>query len=111
MQSVQPVSLAATSEEQRKLVQKALRPSIVGPYLEALFHPHGANGTPGRAIESRVLDVKYEPGEYCTVLYQFGERMVIGTITWSEADDEVPASPYVIEQLGMRVYLFEHDPA
>jgi len=111
MQSTQPAPIAVTGEEQRRLVQTALRPSIIGPQLERLFHRQGTQDTPRRRIECRILDVKYEPGEYCTVLYQLGDQMVIGTITWGEADDEVPKTPHVLEQLGMHVYLFEHDPA
>lgn len=101
-------SAALSGEEQRRQVQMALRPHMIGAYLEDLFHLDTSRGRP---VECRILDVKYEPGEYCTVLYQLGERMVIGTITWGEADDEVPQTPDVIEPLGMRVYLFEHDPA
>ncbi len=111
MQSMQQAPIAITGEEQRRLVQMALRPSIIGPQLERLFHLRGAEDAPRRRIECRILDVKYEPGEYCTVLYQLGDQMVIGTITWGEADDEVPQTPHVLEQLGMHVYLFEHDPA
>lgn len=97
-----------SGNEQRRLVQTALRPRIIGDYLQNLFHLDTVNGRPP---ECRILDVKYEPGEYCTLLYQLGERMVIGTMTWGEADDDVPQTPHVIEQLGMHVYLFEHDPA
>src|SRR5215212_1309678 len=111
MQSARRVSPAATGEEQQRLIRMAMRPSIIGPYLEELLHPHDADSNPARAIECRILDVKYEPGEYCTVLYQLGDQMVIGTITWGEADDEVPQTPHVLEELGMHVYLFEHDPA
>ena len=108
MESVQHAQLATTGEEQRRLVQLALRPRLIGAYLEELFQRHGAHGRP---IECRILDVKYEPGEYCTVLYEFDGQMVIGTITWGEADDEMPQTAHVIEPLGMHVYLFEHDPA
>src|SRR3982750_4353364 len=105
MQPVQQAPLAITGEEQRRLVQMALRPRIMGAYLEDLFRLRSAGGRP---IECRILDVKYEPGEYCTVLYQLGERMVIGTITWGEADDEMPQTPHTIAPLDMHVYLFEH---
>src|SRR5215211_197666 len=111
MQSTQQAPIAVTGEEQRRLVQMALRPSIIGPQLERLFYLHATEDTPRRRIECRILDVKYEPGEYCTVLYQLGDQMVIGTITWGEADDEVRQTPHVLEQLGMHIYLFEHDPA
>lgn len=97
----------ATGDEQRRLVALALRPSAMGPLLDQAIRGRAD----GPAPECRILDVKYEPGEYCTVLYQLGERMVIGTITWGEADDELPPAQHTIDALGMQVYLFEHDPA
>ena len=80
----------------------------MGPLLEQAFGTPPSHGAPP---ECRVLDVKYEPGAYCTVLYRLGERMVIGSITWGEVDEDMPATQYVVEPLGMLVYLFEHDPA
>src|SRR6266545_3967714 len=99
-----PLSLI-TGDEQRRLVEQALRPRLMGALLQA------ALDAPGTQTECRILDVKYEPGEYCTVLYQLGERMVIGTMTWGEDDEEMPPTDRVIDGLGMRVYSFEHDPA
>ena len=51
-----------------------------------------------------MLDMKYEAGEYCTLLYQLGERMVIGTFRWGKAEGELPATARLIEPLGMQVY-------
>lgn len=111
MGSVLTARLSITADEQRRQVETALSARVMGDYLEALFGPRVTAGARGRPAECRILDVKYEPGEYCTVLYQLGERMVIGTITWGEADEDVPPTDRTIEPLGMRVYLFEHDPA
>ena len=105
MRSVLTESSAVSGEEQRRLVEQALRPRIMGALLQE------ALGIPSSHAECRILDAKYEPGEYCTILYQLGERMVIGTITWGENDEDMPETDRVIEPLGMRVYSFEHDPA
>jgi aminoglycoside phosphotransferase (APT) family kinase protein len=93
------------------MVQTALRARVVGPYLEALLDPQDTGATPGRPAECRILDVKYEPGDYCTVLYQLGERMLIGSINWAMPDEDVPETSHWIEPLGMHVYLFKNDPA
>lgn len=108
MQSVLTEAPQATGDEQRRQVEQALRPRAMGPLLEQAIAAPRAQKAP---TECRILDVKYEPGDYCTVLYQLGERLVIGTISWGEADDELPPAQHVIESLGMQIYLFEHDPA
>jgi hypothetical protein len=107
MQSVltEPALFSAT--EQRHQVQAALQPQIMATYFQELFGAAGARHT----LECRVLDMKYEPGDYCTILYQFGERMLIGTLRWGTADGELPATACLIAPLGMQVYRFEHDPA
>jgi aminoglycoside phosphotransferase (APT) family kinase protein len=105
MSSVLTDPLAVTGDEQRRLVEQVLRPRVMGALLQE------ALGTPNFRSECRILDAKYEPGEYCTVLYQLGERMVIGTVTWGESDEDMPQTDRVIEPLGMRVYSSEHDPA
>src|ERR687886_736530 len=94
-----------TGDKQRWLVEQALRPRVMGALLQESL------GAQGVHVECRILDVKYEPGEYCTVLYQLGERMVIGTMTWGEDDEDMPQTDRLIEPLGMRIYSFEHDPA
>jgi hypothetical protein len=55
--------------------------------------------------------VKYEPGEYCTVLYRLGERLVVGTLRWPDTGQEVPETARIIHPLRMRVYTFDQDPA
>jgi len=86
-------------------VQLALNPRVIGDHLARAF-PSGQH-----VAEVRVLDMKYEVGEYCTILYQLGGRMVIGAFHWGHAESELPASARLIEPLGMQVYSFEQDPA
>jgi hypothetical protein len=86
-------------------VQAAQNAQLMGTYLGELF------AEDGRAVECRILDMKYEVGEYCTLLYQLGERMVIGTFRWDGAASELPPTAQLIEPLGMQVYSFEQDPA
>ncbi|MBK9714889.1 MAG: phosphotransferase [Kouleothrix sp.] len=105
MQPVLKETQPSSSADNHRQVQAALNPQVVGPYLAQLF-PNG-----GHAAECRVLDMKYEVGEYCTLLYQLGERMLIGTFRWGHAEGELPANARVIEPLGMQVYSFEQDPA
>src|SRR5215510_12836231 len=107
MSSVLTDRLILTAAEQRHQVQLALQPQIMAAYLQEQLGAPGARHAP----ECRILDMKYEPGDYCTILYQLGEWMVIGTFRWGKAEDELPATARLIEPLGMQVYRFEQDPA
>ena len=68
----------------------ALRPRTIGPLLEQLFRleleqnerQSGATGTASPTYDCQILDAKYEPGNYCTILYQLGDDLVIGTYKW-----------------------------
>jgi hypothetical protein len=107
MSAVLTESAPSTAAEQRHQVQAALQPQVMAIYLQELFGAPGTRHTP----ECRVLDMKYEPGDYCTILYQLGERMLIGTFRWGKAESDLPATARLIAPLGMQVYRFEHDPA
>ncbi len=97
----------------------ALHPRTMGPLLEQLFQlapektegQNGATGTKGRPPECHILDVKYEPGNYCRVLYQMGDQLVIGTYKWEADESQIPETTRVIPSLGMQVYRFPNDPA
>lgn len=103
---MQPVlKEAASGAEQHRQVQAALNTQIMAGYLAKAF-PNGEHEP-----DVRVLDMKYEVGEYCTILYQLGGRMVIGTFRWGHAEGELPDTAQTIEPLGMQVYSFEQDPA
>jgi aminoglycoside phosphotransferase (APT) family kinase protein len=54
--------------------------------------------------------VKYEPGEYCILLYKLDEQMVVGHIRWEAGATVLPASDYQIASLGMAVYPYSQDP-
>ncbi|MFN8502014.1 phosphotransferase family protein [Kouleothrix sp.] len=107
MQSVQVEPATSPGADTHRLVQIAQNTQTMGHYLTPLFFPEH----PGHEVECRILDMKYEVGEYCTLLYQLGRRMVIGTFRWGEAEGDLPASARLIEPLGMQVYSFEQDPA
>jgi hypothetical protein len=105
MHSLATESHTTSSADQHRQVQIAQNTQVIGAYLAELF------GMRAGATECRVLDMKYEVGEYCTLLYQLGERMVIGAFHWGHAESELPATARLIEPLGMQVYSFEQDPA
>src|SRR5690242_1843587 len=107
MSSVLTNPSLVTANEQRHQVLAALQPQVMAAYLQEVFGAPGARHT----LECRILDMKYEPGDYCTILYQLGERMLIGTFRWGMAEDELPATAELIAPLGMHVYRFEQDPA
>lgn len=97
----------------------ALHPGTMGPLLEQLFQlepgetegQNGAMSTRSRLPECHILDVKYEPGNYCRILYQLGDDLVIGTYKWEGDESQIPETTRVIPSLGMQVYRFPNDPA
>jgi aminoglycoside phosphotransferase (APT) family kinase protein len=107
MHSLQTETISTSGADQHRQVQIALDTQVIGGYLSQLFAHNARTG----ALECRVLDMKYEVGEYCTLLYQLGERMLIGTFRWGQVEEQLPASARLIEPLGMQVYSFEQDPA
>lgn len=101
-----PANNTVTSEEaQRQQVQTALNPQRMGEYLTQ------ALGSSRSAHECRILDTKYEPGHYCTILYLLDGQLLIGSLRWDEAAGELPVTGHVIVPLEMQVYRFDHDPA
>jgi hypothetical protein len=98
---------ASSAEAQRRQVQFALQPRAIGPRLSRLF----ADGDGAHDEACRVLDMKYEPGEYCRILYQLGGRLIIGSFRWGADEGELPENARLLEPPGMRAYLFQHDPA
>ena len=97
----------------------ALNPRTMGPLLERLFRlgtektqgQNGATSTQGRPTECRILDAKYEPGNYCRILYQLGDHLVIGAYKWEADESQIPETTRVVPSLGMQVYRFPNDPA
>jgi hypothetical protein len=54
--------------------------------------------------------MKYEPGEYCILLYQLGEQIVVGHLRWQDGAVVPPSSKYRIETIGMDIYPYPADP-
>jgi aminoglycoside phosphotransferase (APT) family kinase protein len=79
---------AAGIDDQHRQVLTVLRPRLIGAQLEAalgLTCRAPAGGAPAGTPQRRVLDAKYRPGEHCTILYQLGDALVVGTLQWGEA--------------------------
>ncbi|HWQ11966.1 MAG TPA: hypothetical protein VNL77_04160, partial [Roseiflexaceae bacterium] len=101
------IERALSAEVQRRQVQLAQLPAAMAPYLWELFGDGAASIPP----ECRILDMKYEPGEYCRILYQLGGRLIIGSFRWGADEGDLPENARLVEPLGMRAFLFQHDPA
>jgi hypothetical protein len=99
-------------------VVSALNPRMMGLLLEQIFQPEVEKRTgqekpmsdQGRIRECRILDMKYEPGNYCTILYQFGDQLVTGKYQWGSEESQIPEGTKLISSLGMQVYRFPNDP-
>ena len=97
----------------------ALNPRKIGPLLEQLFRPEGTNaegqngaaGARTRPYDCYILDAKYEPGSYCTVLYQLGDHLVTGAFSWDSDESHSAETTTTVPSLEMRVYRFPQDPA
>lgn len=96
----------AAGADERKQVDKALDARAMAGYLEVAFP--SAPTVPRPAC--RVVDAKYEPGARCTILYQLGDRLVLGSLRW-DRDLKAADQGRRIEELGMTVYEFPHDPS
>src|SRR5689334_688183 len=100
-------------------VAVALHPSTIGPLLEQLFQldvaipesQTAATGTQSESNQCHILDAKYEPGNYCRILYELGDDLVIGTYKWDSEESAIPETTKVLPSLGMQVYRFPNDPA
>jgi hypothetical protein len=112
------ISVPEESIPESEQVAIALRPRTIGPLLEKLFRleaektegQKGAIGARSRPYECRILDAKYEPGNYCRILYQLGDQLIVGTYNWDSDESHIPETTTIIPSLGMRVYSFLHDP-
>lgn len=101
--------------EQHGQLLLALRPGEMRDHLGDAFHFEGDSSC-------HILDVKYEPGEYATILYEMNGHMVIGELCWKSNGGYHSARPedlsrhqtpavHFIQRLGMWAYRFPFDPA
>jgi len=95
---------------ERRQVRVALNARAMAVYLQEAFGAQTA-GVKMNSAGCHVLDVKYDPGQYCYVLYRIGTLLVTGMLRWPGSEGDIPATAQFIPELGMRVYPFEHDPA
>lgn len=90
----------------------ALRCSEVVPHLrEAVGGARSSRGNQGSRARYRVLDVKYQPGERGVILYEVGERLVVGTLAWNQRDNGFDEGGIRVARLGLDLHPFPFDPA
>lgn len=84
----------------------ALRPRLMQQHLSQIYpsRQHQRSPTP-----CHIVDAKVEPGVRCTILYQMGERLVIGEL--SGAATHRPETAPAGRLPEMQIYDYEHDPA
>jgi thiamine kinase-like enzyme len=96
---------SAPSDAERGQVDSALSPNVVAGHLrEAFPSPDSVRET------CRIVDAKYEPGVQCKILYQLGERFVLGILRWSADDGSRLDGGRRIDPLGMDAFAFPDDP-
>lgn len=103
--------------QEHEQIAIALNPRRMEPLLTQVFRLEQTEAQvdkPGARVgryDCRILDAKYEPGDYCTILYELEDDIITGTFKWDSDEDEMPEAITVIPSLGMRVYRFPNDPA
>lgn len=106
------LSIREKSIPENEQVAVALHPRTIGPLLKELFRTeNGQAEGQSEATDCHILDAKYEPGNYCRILYQLGDHLVIGTYKWEADESQIPETTRIIPSLGMQVYRFPNDPA
>jgi thiamine kinase-like enzyme len=96
---------SAPSDAEKGQLDSALRPRVVAGHLREAFP------SPDSVPETcRIVDAKYEPGVQCKILYQLGERFVLGILRWSADDGSELDGGRWIDPLGMNAFAFPHDP-
>lgn len=88
-------------------LELALRPRVMQAHLSQLYPPgqHQHSQAP-----CHILDAKVEPGARCTILYQMGERLVIGELPGA-ATHRGPEKAPAGQLPELQIYDYEHDPA
>ena len=99
LQSIAPAFPNVADYQQ---VALALQPRHMQPYLAA--------GNAGQ-VPCHILDAKYEPGQHCSILYQLGERLLIGELQWQETANVTSEMAASLQPSVMQIYPFEDDPA
>jgi hypothetical protein len=94
----------SSRDRERVQLEEAQRLQSVDLNIKSAF-PTLAN-----AGACRIVDMKYEPGARCQILYLVGDRLVLGILRWSGSDPDSPVSQE-INSLGLHAYLFPNDPS
>lgn len=104
-------SISLHIDEQRRQLALALQPQQIGVQLAQLFHKAPSAGQSTHPPLCHILDMKYEPDDRCTILYQLNNRLLIGALHWQATQQPPPPAAQLLAPLGMQVYPFEFDPS
>lgn len=104
----QPVPFSTSPTATHQQVELALRPRVMQHHLSCLYGQDTDDQRTPAACH--ILDAKVEPGAHCSILYQLGERLVIGKLQWPALPD-APASTAALRLAEMQIYSYEQDPA
>lgn len=88
-------------------LERALRPGIMQAQLSQLYPPQQSQRS---QAPCHILDAKVEPGARSTILYQVGERLVIGELPGA-ATHRGPATAPADRLPEIAIYDYAHDPA
>jgi hypothetical protein len=103
------------SLSEREQVAMALNPRQMGPVLHNEFREQFQTQPHPRLsmapVTCYIEDVKYEPGDYCQVLYRVNDQYIIGSFDWGTNEDTDQPAVKFIQPPGMQAYLFPNDPA
>lgn len=119
IEKVTSLSVRDLPLSEKEQVAIALSPRMMGPLLHKLFQQEvedtegqstTSDSTEAGAEECHILDAKYEPDNYCTVLYEQGTHLITGAYNWTSDESQLPEMIKIIPSLGMRVYRFPNDP-
>lgn len=100
----------AFSHDEYRQVQVALNARAMAGHLQAAFGGQVPGARPNR-VDCHLLDVKYDPGQYCYTLYRLGTQLVTGLLQWPEPEGDIPAEARLIPDIGIYVFPFQCDPA
>lgn len=100
-----PFNFVFCKEESRQ-VKVAFNTRIMTEYLNKRCDMQTVH------TKCHILYAKYEPGNYCYILYQLGSSLFTGLLQWrTESKENTPESAWQIHEIGMKIYQFENDPA
>lgn len=98
-------------------VELALNPRSIEPVLRSYLKqrtPDSALHQHPKNMACHVLDAKYEPGKRCSILYEVGDQLLIGELTWPTEPAHSSTKSAAVEPITalstLQLYPVEEDP-